>query len=237
MLENIQVIIGPNGAGKSKYLRKVAPKAMIYDYWVTGARSPLRNSCSTGLSGVHLDKDLGNLPICLRYLWALERNWVPLQKRFDEIDPEFQELMFVGDRLNSDGYRDISVLWQREKEVVPFHELSDGLLRYIMLMTILHDPEPPKEGVVIENPELNLHPDMFPRIKEAILDFADKTKIWVTTHSPAFLDGWSSYPSVVRVLHLDGTSEQLDAESMEIWLKRESLGSLWTKGQIGGNRW
>lgn len=67
------------------------------------------------------------------------------------------------------------------------HRLSDGTLRYLALLAVLLDPQPPPL-IVIEEPELGLHFDMMPKIATLLEQAASSTQLVVTTHSDAFFD-------------------------------------------------
>ena len=49
----------------------------------------------------------------------------------------------------------------------------------------------------------------------------------------------ASPEDVVVCSKVDGESrfERLNAEELASWLERYSLGELWSKGELGGNRW
>ncbi len=49
------------------------------------------------------------------------------------------------------------------KATVPLIRMSDGTLRWLTLLSILLNPDPPSL-VCIEEPELGLHPDMIPEL-------------------------------------------------------------------------
>jgi len=117
--------------------------------------------------------------------------------------------------------------------------LSDGTLRFLFLLTILLDPTPPGL-IVIEEPELGLHPDVIPKIAELLVEASKRTQLIVTTHSRMLIDALGDDPESVIVCEKhDGetTLERLDGERMKVWLEKYSLGELWSKGEIGGNRW
>ena len=117
--------------------------------------------------------------------------------------------------------------------------LSDGTLRFLFLLTILLDPSPPGL-IVIEEPELGLHPDVIPKIAELLVSASKRTQLIVTTHSRMLIDALGDDPESVIVCEKhDGqtTLERLDGERMKVWLEKYSLGDLWSKGEIGGNRW
>jgi predicted ATPase len=122
---------------------------------------------------------------------------------------------------------------------IPASRLSDGTLRYLCLLTILLDPSPPPL-VVIEEPELGLHPDVIPKIAELLVEASTRMQLVVTTHSRMLIDALGDDPERVVVCSREnGESrmERLNAEDLSEWLETYSLGDLWSKGEIGGNRW
>ena len=122
---------------------------------------------------------------------------------------------------------------------IPATRLSDGTLRYLCLLAILLHPEPPPV-VAIEEPELGLHPDVLPYIAELLIQAAQRTQLFVTTHSQMIVDGLGEHPeSVIVCERVEGTSRfaRLNANQLKQWLEKYSLGRLWSMGEIGGNRW
>lgn len=122
---------------------------------------------------------------------------------------------------------------------IPASRLSDGTLRYLALLVILLNPEPPPL-VVIEEPELGLHPDVIPKLAELLIEASENMQIIITTHSRMLVDALGDDPESVIVCEKhdgESTFERLDGERMKVWLEKYSLGALWSKGEIGGNRW
>ncbi len=122
---------------------------------------------------------------------------------------------------------------------IPASRLSDGTLRFISLLVILHDPKPPPL-IAIEEPELGLHPDVLRHVAELLMEASERTQLVVTTHSRLLVDCLQDDPESIIVCEKhDGESifERLDGERMKVWLEDFSLGELWSKGELGGNRW
>jgi len=122
---------------------------------------------------------------------------------------------------------------------IPASRLSDGTLRYLALLLILLNPEP-APLTVIDEPELGLHPDVIPAVARLLVEASEHTQLVVTTHSRTLVDCLGDDPESVIVCEKhDGESvfERLDGERMKVWLEKYSLGDLWSKGEIGGNRW
>jgi predicted ATPase len=69
---------------------------------------------------------------------------------------------------------------------------------------------------------------------------SQRTQIIVTTHSDILVDTMTETPDAVVVCtRTQGQTimERLNTVDLAEWLKRYRLGQLWTKGEIGGNRW
>jgi predicted ATPase len=118
--------------------------------------------------------------------------------------------------------------------------LSDGTLKFLCLLAVLLEKEPPPL-ICIEEPEVGLHPEAVQIVAEALVDASERTQLVVTTHSEALIDALSDRPEDVLVTERDfdnGTQfRRLDKDQLSLWLERYSLGQLWRKGEIGGNRW
>lgn len=122
---------------------------------------------------------------------------------------------------------------------IPAMRLSDGSFRYLCLLAILHDPEPPPL-IGIEEPELGLHPDLLPKLADLLVEASQRTQLIVTTHSDILVDALTEHPeSVVICEKHDGctTMQRLNAHELKPWLAKYRLGQLWSKGELGGNRW
>jgi len=121
----------------------------------------------------------------------------------------------------------------------PATRLSDGTLRWLSLLAVLLNPAPPPL-ICIEEPELGLHPDIIPTLGKLLLEASERTQLIVTTHSDALIEQFTEKPECIVVCEKnDGATsmKRLDAMELATWLERYSLGELWRKGEIGGNRW
>lgn len=66
-------------------------------------------------------------------------------------------------------------------------ELSDGTLRYLLLIAALLSPRPP-QLLVLNEPETSLHPDLLPALGRLIAQAARQTQLIVVTHANRLLD-------------------------------------------------
>lgn len=62
-------------------------------------------------------------------------------------------------------------------------ELSDGTLRYLLLVAALLTPRPPSL-MVLNEPETSLHPDLLPALGRLIVRASRETQVWVVSHAP-----------------------------------------------------
>jgi predicted ATPase len=122
---------------------------------------------------------------------------------------------------------------------VPATRLSDGMLRWLAMLSILLNPTP-SPVTCIDEPELGLHPDIIPTLADLLREASTRTQLIITTHSPGLVDAFSDEPESVCVSEkIEGSTviRRLSRQDLAVWLKDYSLGNLWTSGQIGGNRW
>ncbi len=61
-------------------------------------------------------------------------------------------------------------------------ELSDGTLRYLLLVAALLSPRPPSL-MVLNEPEASLHPDLLPALGRLIIAASRHCQIWIVSHS------------------------------------------------------
>jgi predicted ATPase len=130
----------------------------------------------------------------------------------------------------------IRLEWRQKGSDFPFqpNQLSDGTIRFICLATALLQPKPPAT-VVIDEPELGLHPYAISILADLIKSAAERTQIIVSTQSPILLDYFE--PHEVVVVSRDrgrSTFARLNANDLKEWLEDCSVGELWQKNVILG---
>ncbi len=113
-------------------------------------------------------------------------------------------------------------------------DLSDGTIRFLFLMTVLCNPDPPPL-IAIDEPETGLHPSMFPIIAEYAAEASKRTQVIFSTHSPQFLDAFGEYnPTTTVTVRKDGETKikNLDGDTLKQWLEHYSLGTLFLSGDL-----
>lgn len=198
-----------------------------------GPSSKVRNQPRADERSDFLSDDFGNLALVLG-----RRDYLSVKRRIEEEMARFYEGFVAYHVVPNEGRMQL-FLEEAGGRQIPVGRLSDGTLRYLGLLAILLDPEPPTL-IAIEEPELGLHPDVIPRLAELLLEASERTQLVVTTHSRLLVDALSGVPESIVVCSKENGEtrmERLSAEDLSEWLKNYSLGDLWSKGEIGGNRW
>ena len=137
----------------------------------------------------------------------------------------------------SNGDEIIELEWEQKDSDYPFHasQLSDGTLRFIALATALLQPNPPST-VLIDEPELGLHPQALDILANLILQAQNRTQLIVSTQSAALLNAFEP-DQIVVIDREEGESRfrRLKADDLREWLGQDyTLGDLWQKNVYGG---
>jgi predicted ATPase len=130
----------------------------------------------------------------------------------------------------------VSLTWQAKGTNYPMqpYHLSDGSIRFICLVAALLQPEPPAT-IIIDEPELGLHPESIRLLGELIKNTAKRAQLIVATQSPLLIDQFA-VEEIVVANRKDGQSvfERLNREDFSVWLEDYSIGELWAKNVIRG---
>ncbi|WP_263141273.1 AAA family ATPase [Pseudomonas sp. RIT-PI-AD] len=85
-------------------------------------------------------------------------------------------------------------------------ELSDGTLRYLLLVAALLTPRPPAL-MVLNEPETSLHPDLLPALGRLIVAASAHTQVWVVSHASRLIATLERHPGC-NAIHLEKTLGQ-----------------------------
>lgn len=112
---------------------------------------------------------------------------------------------------------------------------SDGTLKMLAYLTLLHDPEPPRL-IGIEEPENQLHPRLLPELAEECRTASGAAQLMVTTHSPFFVNSLKPEETWILYRTEDGYTNVLRASEMrgikEFMSEGALLGNLWMEGHF-----
>jgi predicted ATPase len=181
-----------------------------------------------------LSKSGDNLANVIQYLQ--EKHPADLTKIFEQLRTRVPRIDFVTPTQMPDGRLLLEIKDAPFDRPIPARFASDGTLKMLAYLIVLHDPHPP-DFIGIEEPENFLHPRLLPELAEECRAATERSQLLVTTHSPFFLNGVK--PAEVRVLHRDDrgftqATRVTDITGIPEFLDQGAhLGHLWLEGHFG----
>lgn len=180
----------------------------------------------------HLNRTGENLG---NYVQYLERSHPErFQRVLDQIARKIPGIQTISHERSPDGR--LLLRFNEQGYIDPFYQqsMSDGTLKMFMYLLLLEDPEPfPLIG--IEEPENGLYHKLLEELARELVRHAesgeDKSQVFVTTHSPYFVDALK--PEQVWLLEKDETGATRARRTADIPIVQEMiaeeipLGSLW----------
>lgn len=161
-------------------------------------------------------------------------------KRFDLICQHVRRVLPVFDRFQVDeSFGKVSLRWKASgtDKTIGAHLTSDGSLRFFALVTLLNlPPEMLPDVLLLDEPELGLHPAAIALVGSMIKSLAKDRQIIVATQSPLLVDSFDLENIVVLELR-DGRTRfrRPDCEGYKRWLDEGFMpGEMWQKNLIGG---
>lgn len=224
----------PSAYGVPHYVYASVSSWTVYHFHDTSSLSPMRRDQSVR-DWERFHHDASNIAAFLFHLrenqpdsYTLIRDTVQL------IAPFFDDFLLRVQKRGAD--ESIRLEWQQKGSDFPFqpNQLSDGTIRFICLATALLQPDPPAT-IVIDEPELGLHPYAISLLSDLIKSASERTQVIISTQSPALLDYFSP-EEIVTVNRKSGRStfERLDSKELAVWLEDYSVGELWQKNVVQG---
>lgn len=178
----------------------------------------------------------GNLAQMLFYLRERKRETCDLiVSTIQQGAPFFDDFALQPDRLNPTV---INLGWREKGAVYEMgpHQISDGTLRFMALVTLLSQPQEDLPGlIIIDEPELGLHPSAISILADLLRAVSGTSQVIVSTQSVTLVNQMS----VENVIVVDRDSGQsvfrrLDEVALRGWLEEYAMGELWEKNVLGG---
>ena len=206
----------------------------IYHFHDTSSTAPMRHAEIVEDNKV-LRYDASNVgPFLLRLRNEEKSYYEEILNACRLVAPFFDDFLLDPQRLGPKTK--VALSWKTKGSDYPMqpYHLSDGNIRFICLATALLQPNPPST-IIIDEPELGLHPEAIRILGELIDDAAKRTQIIIATQSPLLLDQFF-IEDIVVVNRKEGQStfERLKRTDFNEWLEDYSVGELWTKNVIQG---
>lgn len=173
------------------------------------------------------------------FLYRLQESYPAHYKKIVQtirlVAPFFDDFKLRPSRHNPNK---IQLEWQEKDSDVYMNAsaLSDGTLRFMCLATLLLQPaELHPSTILIDEPELGLHPYAIGLLASMLQSTATQTQIIVSTQSVPLVNQFEPEDLIV-VNREDSQSvfRRLKAQELSGWLEEYGLGDLWEKNVIGG---
>lgn len=199
-------------------------------------------------------------PVMLQPIMVLQNNGTNLAgvldrlrdqnpERFEALNEEMSRWIPEFDRILFDtpdrGQR-VVVLRTPAGHKIKAHDLSDGTLLALAMLTIAYVPDPPAI-IGFEEPDRGLHPRLLRDVRDALYRLAypdahsekrDPVQVIATTHSPYLLDLFKEHPEEILIAHKVGGVAQFERLSersdLDDILRDVHLGEAWYSGILGG---
>ena len=206
----------------------------VYHFHDTSTSAKVKQSGNLNDNEI-LRADASNLAAFLFLL--RETNWPYYRKIVSTIRlvaPFFDDFNLRPDPFNPER---IQLEWREMGSDAYFNAnvLSDGTLRFMCLATLLLQPEFPAT-ILIDEPELGLHPYAITVLASLLRSAATETQVIVSTQSASLIDHFNP-GDIIVVDRVDqqSTFKRLGEHDLENWLEDYAMGDLWEKNVLGGH--
>lgn len=225
-----------SGAAIAEAFRILLNSCRVFHFHDTSPTARVRQHCYVGDNHVLLP-DAGNLAAFL--LRLREENGGTAYRRI-VVTLRLLAPFFADFDLQPEGpgQKDVILNWREvsSDQVFGPHQLSDGTLRAACLISLLLQPVASlPDLIVVDEPELGLHPFALQLVASLFKKAAHHTRIIVSTQSTAFLDACE--PEDIIVVDRRGKESVFsrpERQKLEEWLEAYSLGEIWEKNVFGG---
>ena len=149
------------------------------------------------------------------------------------IAPYFNDFYLVPDENNN-----LKLRWTDKfsEHIYGVNNLSDGTIRFIALTVLFMQPKLPKI-IILDEPELGLHPVAIANLADLILSIKDESQIIMATQSVELINNFDQ-EDIITVDNIDGESvfKRLDTIDLSNWISDYGIGVLWKNNIINNGQ-
>lgn len=222
-------------SGIANYTLPVMKNWRVYHFHDTSDSAKVKQIHALNIDD-YLREDGSNLAA---FLYRLEKHHQKQYRRIVRtirmVAPYFGDFKLRPTVANSEA---IQLEWTEQGHDTPLKAsaLSDGTLRFILLATVLLQPEEfMPSAIIIDEPELGLHPYAINVLADLIKSASNEHQLIISTQSVELVSEFDAEDLVV-VDKQSGAStfKRLNEEDLSDWLEEYNLGELWKKNLLGG---
>jgi len=127
----------------------------------------------------------------------------------------------------------LAIAWKDKNFTRPLyiHELSEGILRFLWLISLLQSSSL-SAVTLIDEPDVSLHPELMHILVDLMREASKRTQLVIATHSDRFVRFLEPHELKIFDLDENGCTNIVDAETLDLdkWLSEYRLDDLWTMG-------
>lgn len=212
---------------RADFIRTYLNNLSVYHFHETGEQSPFNQDVRIDdyfvlqKYGANLSAFLYNLQLNNRIIYNR------IVKVIQSIAPYFLDFDL---RPNMEGSEYIRLAWKDKYSENRYGatDLSDGTIRFIALTALFLQPNPPAV-IIIDEPELGLHPFAIDKLAGLIQAAANKgTQTIISTQSVELVNCFNP-EDIITVDNVNGEStfERLDSNKLKVWIDDYAVGDMW----------
>ena len=215
------------------YVIKYINDWKVYHFHDTGKSSPMKQPCRID-DYYSLAVDGHNIAAYLYFIrQKYEQTYNKIIKTIQRVAPFFHNFILEPDIANPEM---IKLRWKHKGSDLYFdaNDLSDGTIRFICLTTLLLQPNLPTM-ILIDEPELGLHPFALQILASLFRVASQKTQIIASTQSVTFADFFDIEDIIIVDTKDNATTfNRIDRDKYSQWIEEYTVGEMWQKNLIGG---
>lgn len=207
-----------------------------YHFHDTSASAKIRQECSLANDHMLLCDGRNLAAYLYRIKHAYPESYRDIVSTVQIVAPYFDDFFLEPQELNPEQ---IILKWKQKglDDVFFASQFSDGTIRFICLAVLLLQPaclQP--QTIIIDEPELGLHPFAITILAETIRQLPEDKQIIISTQSAEFLNEFDPKDIIVVDRGESGSIfKRLDPDDLSLWLENDyALGELWKKNIFGG---
>lgn len=213
------------------YIKNYLRLLTKYHFHDVGENSPFNKESNIENDKYYLYEKGSNLSA---YLYNIQKEkpivYNLIVKTIQSIAPYFLDFFFQPENNGN-----LKLRWQNKysSTIYGVNDLSDGTIRFIALATLFLQPNLP-ETIIIDEPELGLHPTAVAKLAGLVKSVAaKKCQVIIATQSTDLISHFEP-EDIITVDLKNGESvfEQLDTEKLKVWLEDYTIDDLWKRNII-----
>ncbi|MBI9033675.1 MAG: AAA family ATPase [Bacteroidales bacterium] len=222
-----------NTSTRAEFLSEYFDGFNVFHFHDTGSGAPLKQANKIS-DNRYLKEDGSNLAA---FLFKIKnkhpKHFKIIEHTVRSVAPFFERFDLAPDSTNPEMIL-LNWLEKGSDEYFSAHNLSDGTLRFVALVTLLLQPNTPKT-IIIDEPELGLHPFAIQKLGALIKSASVRSQIIISTQSVNLVDQFSANDIIVVERQDEQTVfSRQNEEGLKDWLSDYTLGELWEKNVLGG---